>query len=138
MLVWRIAHESAEHANFPAGPYACSDSLPPAVNQNERLNEMFESHCDREHPSPYNPASTLGGIARHERCGFDSRESLYQWFANYTEALDDAGFCVFVYDLPDHAVRIGTFGQVVFDKYEAIERKREPLDLSPAQLPLFA
>ncbi|MFD7257797.1 hypothetical protein [Streptomyces sp. NPDC059874] len=136
MLVWRVAHESAEYKGFPSGPYACGESLP--VGTRDRLEDMHYAHCGSHHPSPFNGYSGLPGITEEQRCGFDSREALYEWFANFTAVLHECGFRVFVYDVPDFAAHVGNFGQTVFDKYEAIERSREDLDLTPAQIPLFA
>ncbi|MFE5621703.1 hypothetical protein ACFQ8S_06775 [Streptomyces virginiae] len=135
MLVWRVAHNEIEHKHFPAGPYACWESLPEDVY--DALSKMHNAHCDVNHPSPYSYYSGLYGIRPEERCGFNSREALYEWFANYTEMLDANGFRVFVYDVPDFAVQVGELGQVVFTAYEAIEKSREDLDLSPSQISLF-
>lgn len=135
MRVWRVAHESARYEGFPAGPYACSDTLPNEVNLT--LSRMFEEHCNVEHPSPYADAD-LRGISAHERCGFDSREALDEWFSGFARVLSECGFRVYTYDVPDFVSRVGRAGQTVFDQYEAIELDVEPLSLKPQQTALFA
>jgi hypothetical protein len=99
---------------------------------------MFSAHSDAYHPSP-SWDRELGYIFDHEHCGFNSREALYEWFADYTRVLSECGFRVFVYDVADEYVRVGSLGgQAIFDRCAAIEKSREDLDLAPAQLELFA
>jgi hypothetical protein len=99
---------------------------------------MISAHCDDAHPAPHSPFSGLDFIFDHEHCGFNSREALYDWFATYTGALADGGFMVFIYEVADEYVRVGEFGQVVFDRCAAIEKSRENFDLDPAQQTLWA
>lgn len=136
MRVWRVAHESAQFEGVPAGPYACGAELPEGVAA--KLHRMFEEHCDHEHPSPFHPDSGLRGINPNERCGFDSREALSDWFEGFLPLLAECGFRVYTYDAPDFACRVGFAGQTVFDKYEATELTAEPFALKPQQIALFA
>ncbi|AFU62229.1 hypothetical protein TG1_34 [Streptomyces phage TG1] len=130
--MWRVAHESARYNGFPAGPYACSDALP--TRSVSILFHMGLEHSGTDHPSPYaDPA--LRGIADFERCGFESREALNAWFDGWSEALDEAGMRVWVYDVPDWCARSGFAGQVVFDALEAVEV--DAYAFEPEQLSLF-
>lgn len=134
MKVWRIAHESATFDSFPSGPYASPETLPAYVG--DSLTPMFSAHCDRAHPTPYSDRS-LRGIDGLERCGFDSREALYEWFDGFTEVLDECGFRLFAYDVDDEHARLGAMGQIVFSRYHARELSRESLHSKPVQLELF-
>ncbi|MEU8792192.1 hypothetical protein [Streptomyces sp. NPDC048643] len=104
---------------------------------NIKLRRMFEAHCAYSHPSPYADAD-LRGISSHERCGFDSREALSDWFEGFLPLLVECGFRVYTYDVPDFACRVGRAGQAVFDQYEAKELSVEPFALKPQQIALFA
>ncbi|MEG8276374.1 hypothetical protein [Streptomyces sp. AHA2] len=135
MKVWRVAHESAECAGFPAGPYACSSVVP--KESLDLIWGMGLSHADDEHPSPYADAE-LQTVRDWERCGFNSKAALFRWFAGWLGRLDEAGFRLFEYEVPDDRARVGQYGQVVFHEEFAREIHRSPLDLSAEQLTLFA
>ncbi|MGY5131297.1 hypothetical protein ACWGJW_02555 [Streptomyces nigrescens] len=132
--VWRVAHKRATFDGFPSGPYACAETLPRHVE--DALHDMFVAHCDSDHPTPYADRG-LRGIDGTERCGFESREALDAWFANFAGLLHECGFRVFAYDVPDDAARVGRCGQVVFSKWHATELERSELTLKPVQLELF-
>lgn len=134
MKVWRVAHATATFDGFPSGPYACAETLPNDIVT--ALRPMFEGHCDMEHPSPYHDTA-LRGIASFERCGFTTLESLYEWFDRYTQTLDECGFRVYEYDVPDEFVRVGKNRQAVFGAARAMLRDTFPLDLRPVQLDMF-
>jgi hypothetical protein len=95
---------------------------------------MAGDHSNATHPSPHADAE-LHGITDDERCGFSSLEALNVWFDGWTEALNESGFEVWTYEVPDWAVRVGKFGQVVFDAREAVERDRH--NFAPEQMALF-
>lgn len=135
MRVWRVAHESTLQRGFPAGPYNGGVELKDATR--DVLSDMYGAHCDDDHPSPYWDLS-LNGIGPSERCGFNSPDALYDWFAGWTAALDECGFRVWTYDVPEWACTVGTRGQVVFTADEAVEVSSEPLNIEPEQLTLFA
>lgn len=131
MIVWRVGHKSALDSGFPSGPYTCT-----GLNDEDtsRVWGMASEHSNATHPSPYaDPA--LYGIASFERCGFDSREALNEWFDGWTDALEASGFVVWKYEVPDWAARVGRMGQVVFDAHEAVEVGSFPW--APEQLTLF-
>ncbi|MFE9026202.1 hypothetical protein ACFYOA_08055 [Streptomyces iakyrus] len=122
MKVWRVGHKTSRQLDFPSGPYT-RRGVP--REQSELLDGMGWSHGDDEHPSPsFDPA--LGGIALHERCGFDSREALNKWFDGWLVQLDMADFVVWAYEVPDSAARVGKHGQVVFSTTDATELGHEP------------
>ena len=132
MIVWRVGHKAALDSGFPSGPYTCTGM---GEEDTSRVWGMAGEHSNSTHPSPYaDPA--LKGIRSYERCGFDSREALNTWFDGWTDALDESGFEVWTYDVPDWAVRVGAHGQVVFDHNEAREIRRGRFEHE--QLPLFA
>lgn len=123
MRVWRVAHESARVMSFPAGPYAYGTSL--GEDTNERIDPMRWEHTDERHPCP-SFDKTLRTIRPEERCGFDSREALDDWFDGWTTTLAECGFRVYTYDIPDWAVRVGALGQALFLADEAVEVGTEP------------
>ncbi|WTP74871.1 hypothetical protein OG778_23790 [Streptomyces sp. NBC_00184] len=130
MIVWRVGHGSALDSGFPSGPYTCTGMPEASVS---RLWGMASDHSNLTHPSPYaDPA--LRSIAAHERCGFDSREALNNWFDGWAEALDEADFEVWSYTVPDWAARVGAHGQVVFSSHEAVELSRHKFTLEQAAL----
>lgn len=132
MRVWRVAHESVLYHGFPSGPYSGGAELTASVR-----DDMYADHCDDDHPAP-DADPKLRGIRDTQRCGFNSPDALYEWFAGWTAVLDASGFRVWEYDVPDWACKVGAKGQVVFTADEAIERGCEPLNLKPEQLTLFA
>lgn len=126
MRVWRVAHTTALTREFPSGPY-CGD-LPGAVRS--ALNPMMNAHCDDyyRHPAPYNSYSGLDRIAEHEVCGFNSLYALEAWFEpEYRALMDELGFALHVYDVPDEYARVGCVGQTVFDRTTAELISTEPL-----------
>lgn len=132
MRVWRVGHGSALDSGFPSGPYTCRGVREFDI---ERLWGMASDHSNSMHPSPH-ADPLLGGISDHERCGFDSREALNAWFDGWTDALAGCNFSVWEYDVPEWAARVGKYGQVVFDSYEAVEISRH--EFTPEQMALFA
>ncbi|MEV8015667.1 hypothetical protein AB0O76_04770 [Streptomyces sp. NPDC086554] len=130
MKVWRVGHESALDCGFPSGPYTCKGMDRTEAN---RLWGMADDHCNYTHPSP-RADPLLRSIASHERCGFDSRDALNTWFDGWTETLNECSFVVWEYDVPDWAVRVGKFGQVVFIADEAVQVSRH--SFKPEQLAL--
>ncbi|MFJ3084393.1 hypothetical protein ACIPJG_32205 [Streptomyces halstedii] len=112
MKVWRVAHSEARYQDFPSGPYI-EEGLPEKVDQN--IDGMRWAHGDRSRPEPHHDAS-LQRILPRERCGFDSESALYEWFKGYEELLRENGFKVWVYEVPDDKVRVGNFGQALFDQ----------------------
>jgi hypothetical protein len=132
MKVYRVGHKTALDSGFPSGPYTCEGVPPEDV---ARMWGMASDHMGGTHPSPYaDPA--LMGIQSFERCGFDSLDALNRWFDNWTEALDESGFQVWTYEVPDWAVRVGRHGQAVFDGREAVELAQHVF--APEQMALFA
>ncbi|QAX94034.1 hypothetical protein SEA_EURATIS_39 [Streptomyces phage Euratis] len=132
MRVWRVGHRTALDNGFPSGPYTAKGLT---EDDYDRLRGMGWSHSDERHPSPYSD-SGLRGIDSSERCGFDSAEALNQWFDEWTEKLAASGFTVWEYEVPDWAVRVGKFGQVVFRADEAVEVSTH--EFTYAQPALFA
>lgn len=125
MRVWRVAHSTARADGFPAGPYSHNGVIP--SDASARLWAMADDHSYGTHPSPHADFA-LGWIDAHERCGFDSRDALNSWFDDWTTALAVSGFCVWEYEVPDDAVRVGRRGQAVFSALEAVEVGRHDFD----------
>lgn len=141
MRVYRVGHEektrSIAGTRFPVGPYNGLDY----EESTEDLDQMIWAHSgygsDRHHPSPFaDPA--LAGIRDVEVCGFGSLDALLDWFESWLSALEDNGFRVWVYDVPDASVRVGAaFGQVVFTAADAVPVEDLPVPLGPLQIALF-
>lgn len=132
MKVYRVGHSVALDVGFPSGPYTCR-GVPSA--DVARMWGMASAHMGGTHPSPY-ADSLLGGISAAERCAFDSIDALNRWFDGFGDALADAGFEVWTYEVPDWAVRVGRYGQAVFVANEAVEIERHAF--KPEQTALFA
>ncbi|QBZ73411.1 hypothetical protein SEA_HEATHER_41 [Streptomyces phage Heather] len=132
MKVWRVAHGTVTWCGFPTGPYSCGGLTEEAVKP---LLGMGLDHTPAKQPSPYEDRS-IRGIDSTERCGFNSREALDEWFDGWTNELSACGFEVWEYDVPDSAARAGRRGQVVFVASEAVEIRHSPF--KPVQLTLWA
>lgn len=136
MKVYRVGHlsrtQDIEGVIVPLGPYAGLDWS----DVSDAHEEMLYAHSNMSHPAPrYCPK--LRCIATEEICGFDSMESLLNWFERYHSTLTDSGYCVFVYDVDDEIARVGTLGQVVFSVHFAEEVDSFPLPLADTQLAIF-
>lgn len=125
MIVYRI--EDA----FGRGPYRDHSLRDFSANQIEDLAEMVEYHRDSQHPHPsedgidsesvFLPStSVLDGRQFNPAyyCGFDSIESLCEWFSSFEPALAAAGFSVYEYEIDETVEGSVLFGhkQVVFKK----------------------
>lgn len=116
MKVWRVAHETARYLDFPSGPYfrvGLSEEI------NTAMDDMCWSHSDADHPDPNHDAN-LKDIRTEERCGFSSEDSLNDWFAGFIDLLAAYGFKVWVYEVPEVKVRVGKYGQALFDQNFAV------------------
>lgn len=112
MRVWRVEHSTLNYGKFgetwPAGPY-CGPA---------GVADLRWSHNDDRHPGPGRDR-ILQWISQNELCGLDSREALDAWFMNWHQRLEEAGFVVSVYEVPDECARVGEYGQVCFMYREA-------------------
>ena len=140
MLVYRVGHRSktlrVDGRDFPWGPYAYAT----AQDYTSDLLDMIFAHSGEgshlHHPSPmYDP--DLHGIRDWEVCGFDSMDALLNWFESWHRTLADNGFRIFVYEVPDHEVRVGAYGQCVFPPSAAEQVAVHDFDLESVQLSLF-
>lgn len=113
MHVYRVAHKKLTCEGLPSGPYVIY-GLTPEVRSQLRQMEGAHNWCPR-HPSPTSDPA-LGDIYPWQRCGFDSREMLHEWFQGFTKDLSDAGFAIYTYEVPDEVVKVGKFGQALFDQ----------------------
>ncbi|MEU4005653.1 hypothetical protein AB0F32_24575 [Streptomyces albidoflavus] len=132
MKVWRVGHRTMVIDGIHIGPYWHRSELP--VEHSEALRYMSQAHVDDDHPSPYWDPALRRHFTDTHACGFDSEEALYAWFANWTAALDAAGFVVRTYQVPDADVHCGDNGQVVFNMGSARLVAASPLNLNPVQL----
>ena len=122
MEVWRVAHRTSKILGFPQGPLADYIS--------DELDVMCRAHgsLDGKHPTP-GEDDVLRWIAPHERCGFTDVGNLLRWFEpKWRPVLIAHGFCVYVYEVPRHALRVGECGQVVFDSAAALLMRIIDLD----------
>jgi hypothetical protein len=130
--VWRVAHATARHNEFPSGPYTCKN-VP--IDQYEKLTGMGWRHSDARHPSPQADPN-LNTIHDDEVCGFASLDELNGWFEDFGDRLSAAGFHIWEYEAPEFSYRVGAFGQVVFRKDAAVLIGHEPF--KAVQLSLWA
>jgi hypothetical protein len=127
MRVWRVAHTTSrnELLDFPAGPYVDRYLLPAAAQIVS--DELLSAHENSRHPGPYQDPA-LGNPATWEVCGFDSAAALRAWFEpEWCDRLADAGFQIWVYDVPESRARTGKFGQTLFFCGFATLAHTEPL-----------
>lgn len=139
MIVYRVAHATRTAfvpgpGDFPAGPYnglSYRDKTP-------TLRRMISAHSGNatHHLGPCWDRF-LNGISPNEVCGFDALDSLLDWFERWFLVLNEAGFVVWVYDVPDADVRVGQGGQAVFRADAARLVRTEPLPLTDQQLAFF-
>ncbi len=79
---------------------------------------MRYAHQGDRHPAPWMDPD-LGLIRWTEVCACDSPATLKAWFHGFWDALAAAGFEVRAYTVPADRVRIGKYGQAVFDRQDA-------------------
>ncbi|MGV9659115.1 hypothetical protein ACWDR5_19385 [Streptomyces koyangensis] len=132
MKVWRVGHRTMVIDGIHIDPYWHRTELP--FEHSEALADMSRAHCDDNHPSPHWDPALRRHFTDAHACGFTSEEALYNWFANWTAALDAAGFAVRTYEVGDDATCAGANGQVVFRMGAATALDCQPLNLDPVQL----
>lgn len=103
-----------EHHETGEGPY---------THLWKYVDAIANNHSDESHPSPYHYLSEsdyrIGDpwpiMLPQWICGCESQESLSRWFRGWEVLMQNSGFIVREYDIPDHDV-IGPdpYGQVVF------------------------
>lgn len=122
MLVFRVAHSVCKKAgtSYFSGPYSTkTEPTLPEGTADELVYPMSRKHSgDFEHPSPLDCAR-LDGIEPWEVCGLVSRAALDKWFDGWHDVLARFGFQVYVFDVPEAHVRVGRYGQCVFDPEHA-------------------
>lgn len=103
MLVYRVAYPR-EDGRIPVGPYQSGEW---AVSDEvyELCDEMSSNHMDMHHPIPWNDG--IGEMDCDDYCAFDSMESLKRWFDDWLYGLLDAGFRIFIYDVPRNQITFG-------------------------------
>lgn len=112
MLIWRVAHKEHTYLGFPSGPYF-SAGLPLEIVVN--TSGMGDAHSwEPKHPSPSEDPE-LGWVKADERCGFNSLNALFDWFDGFINLLRENGFVMYMYEVPEKYVRVGKFGQALFN-----------------------
>lgn len=137
MRVFRVGHATrtirVDDVRIPVGPY--SD-----LSASDSLRDMVWSHsrpcAELHHPSP-DFCPELRYIDLDEVCAFDSMPALLDWFESWHRTLAENGFRIWIYDVPDSAARVGTFGQVVFRPARARLVDVQDFELKDEQLTLF-
>lgn len=99
MLVYRVAHSGQMNNGYPGGPYN--------GNGADWADDLNEAHANAEHPTPWEDRG-LSRIYDSEFCCLSSIEGLRSWFDGWLETLQDYGYLIHVYDVPEEFVRIGT------------------------------
>lgn len=112
MLIWRVAHKEQTYEGFPSGPYVSAGLTSEIVMD---MRPMGDAHSwEPSHPSPISDPE-LCWIRDDERCGFISLDELFDWFEGFINLLRENGFVMYVYEVPGEYVRVGGFGQALFD-----------------------
>lgn len=112
MHIWRVAHKEHTYQGLPSGPYV-SAGLTSEIVMNMR--PMGDAHSwEPRHPSPEEDTE-LGWVEDEERCGFTSLGELFDWFEGFIKLLRENGFVMYVYEVPEEYVRVGKFGQALFN-----------------------
>lgn len=121
MIVYRVEHTTAvdDRTMHACGPCAdvtrfsgdTIDGWDRAYEAQYKLMRVMNGRDDK--PSPFWD-DELEYIHPNEICGVDSEESLRFWFEDALPALEEVGFAVRRYDVPDWACRVGRSGQVLF------------------------
>ena len=117
MLVFRVAHTVSKRVgtDYFAGPYSrwVEPELPDGTEEN-LISPMGRAHTDySDHRSP-NECPKLQGITFSEVCGLVSHAAVNKWFDGWRGLLTRYGYRVYVFDVPEEFVRVGSNGQCVF------------------------
>lgn len=112
MKVYRV-----EHPNTGWGPYCCPFDMDDDTDYhafwNVRWGAMAHHDNSCTHPSPYESMQYV--MKEYDRCGFHSLDALLSWFDGAMEELENLGFQVLEYHVPDSVIAgPDDFGQVVF------------------------
>lgn len=124
MIVYRVEHESIKNReiNFPCGPFQDSDVMTSLSKDYFKMDAYMRAidvlmrrlNADTyKFPTPVNDWN-LGWIDTYQVCGVDSLEAVHEWFGEALPLLEEVGFRVAKYDVPDRDVKCGRTGQVVF------------------------
>lgn len=116
----RIIHGADRATLMPAGPYNGLSWRDRTADLDDMSWAHSRSGSAAHHPAPHEDVY-LFNIDSAEVCGFVSQDALLDWFDTWLRVLDEAGFRVWVYDVPDASVRVGQrFGQLVFIAADAV------------------
>lgn len=123
MKIWRVMHPDVIDplSGLPIGPYKATPG-----EWNCHRVAMGRAHIDSAHLCPFYDPKLEYHIDADEMCAFNSRYALDAWFDGWAERLQEAGFVVGCYEVPDSAIRVGGFGQAVFTALEARSLGCEP------------
>ena len=123
MIVYRVEHESikGEGGQYKCGPFQDSPLWSTlSGHKMDVYNRAIKKLMDRmssggmgRFPTPVMDPH-LGWIDPTQICGVDSIESVHEWFGPSLPLLEQVGFHVAKYEVPDWAVKCGWNGQVVF------------------------
>lgn len=122
MIVYRVEHESITNprSGMPFGPCRVDDirrhMTLQQVNAYERALCKLRNHLWANSDTLPTPIADcrLGYINSDEVCGTLSLEDVHAWFADSLPELEEAGFRVHRYEVPDKWAKCGMSGQVVF------------------------
>lgn len=115
MIIYRVESEDG------GGPYN-GPKADRALSE-----ELFYSNIWHQPPPSVDIADWWPSSNKSWRYGFESAELLKRWFEpKFYKALDQVGFMVAIYDVPDDAVKCGKF-QCAFKFKSAKRLKHVPL-----------
>lgn len=122
MIVYRVEHESITNpmSGMPYGPCRVGDirrhmTLEQELAYDRALHKLRDHLWDNTDtlPTPIGDYR-LGYIDPDEVCGTLSLKDVHTWFADSLPLLEEAGFRVHRYEVPDKYAKCGMSGQVVF------------------------
>lgn len=127
MIVYRIALPPTHDGNSTGrwiGPYReGSQSYDDKVRA--LAHKMNNEHCNDTHPSPW--TDVPGGINPDEFCVFSDAERVNDWFEFFGMDLEEAGYMVVSYDVPEENVRKGRYQDVAVVTDENIVAVDSPM-----------
>ena len=135
MIVYRVEHESIKDPDTGhlAGPFQNLE-VPSHLSLRQlmayeiavsRLVGHLNSDPDRYRTPAAEPH--IGLIERDEICGVRSVEALHDWFGDSLPWLENCGFRISEYEVPDEYVKCGMTGQVVF-RFKYAKKVEEKID----------
>lgn len=122
MLIVRIAHPAVtDKDGLPVGPYCAGSAIMNMAIEADTTEEAdalyalydeFDSVSNALHDynrESFRPVPQDDGIGHRPgmRYGFSSFDAMERWFSGDFTMMDEAGFMLYMYEVPDNAVKVG-------------------------------